>query len=73
MEKQAIVNAMLHAGRPKQFRPQKAVMKEQLLANRLREEVSLHDFAGQCSWLLERLDVDVTWMQLPPPMWLQSA
>ena len=72
-EKASIVAAMLQAGRPQQFTPQKTLMKEQLLRNRQRGEVNLHDFAGERSWLLfERLDVAVGWMQLAPNNWIQS-
>jgi hypothetical protein len=67
VEKAAIVTAMLGAGRPQHFSPQKTVMKEQLLNNRMRGEVEIHEFAGERSWLIfERLDVEADWMQFPP-------
>ena len=73
VEKAAIVTMMLRAGRPQHFQQQKTVMKEHLLNNRMRDEVKLHEFAGELSWLVfERLDVEIDWMQLPPPDWMDS-
>ena len=64
-----IVIEMLNAGRPQQFAPGKPVMETHLLDSQPIEEIQLHDFVGEWSWLLlERLDVAVDWMQLPPPI-----
>ena len=58
---------MLEAGRPQNFPPQKPEMKAHLLNN---EDVELHSFVGERSWLLfERMNVDTEWMQLPPSDW----
>ena len=65
---------MLNARIPQQFAPGNPVMKTHLLDNQPVEEIRLHDFVLEQSWLLlEHLDVAVDWMHLPPPIWLQSA
>ena len=57
-EKEAIVRAMLEAGRPQQFPVQKPIMKTHIPVNHRRDVVGLHEFAGEWPWLkLERLSM----------------
>ena len=67
-DKEAIVKAMLEAGKPQQFPLEKPVMKTHILENHMRDVVGLHEFAGEHSWLIfERLSIDTDWMQFPHP------
>lgn len=71
-EKAAIVRAMLAAGRPQHFPPQKPLIKTNLLDTQqaLTVDVRLHEFAGERSWLMfERMDLSTDWMQNPPSDW----
>jgi hypothetical protein len=49
-----IFRAMLAAGRPQHFPPQKPVMKTNLLDTQqaLMVDARMHEFAGKCSWLM---------------------
>ena len=65
-DKEAIVKAMLEAGRPQQFPLQKLIIKTHIPENHKRDVVGLHEFAGECLWLiLEWLSIDTDWMLFP--------
>ena len=70
-EKEAIVRAMLEAGRPQQFPPRKTPQKLTLktTGGMLLDYMSLQE----SSWLiLEWLSINTDWMQFPPSDWAGS-
>ena len=70
IDKENIVKAMLASNRPQSYKPQKPVMKSQLLHGRNPDQPALADFVGPRSWLIiDILDVKYEWMQYPATRW----
>ena len=68
--KEAIVAAMITAGRPQDIGYQKPEMKTVILD---QPQVHLEDFVGEQSWLLfQLLAVNTDWMQTASIHWTQS-
>ena len=68
--KEAIVAAMITAGRPQDIGYQKPEMKTVILD---QPQVQLEDFVGEQSWLLfQLLAVNTDWMQTASIHWTQS-
>ena len=61
---------MLASNRPQSYKPQKPIMKSQLLHGRNPDQPALADFVGPRSWLIiDILDVKYEWMQYPATRW----